>query len=81
MLDRRHVIAVLTRCGLGMVWEDDGLLAFASSWGPRYSGEPITVDLGEERISEQRLSDALEAQGIPLAIAEDAMLQTRQNPP
>ena len=80
MLDYAQVEAVLSRCGLGYIGHHDQLVVFASPVR-HYSGEPIIVDMGEERISEQRLSDTLVAQGIPLAIVEDALMATRQNPP
>ena len=47
----------------------------------RYLDEPVFVDVGEDRISEQSLCDVLVAQGVPLAVAEDALLATRQDPP
>ena len=80
MLDLPQVNAVAERCGLSYLHTSDGWAVFVSQvWTDTV--EPVMVDLRDDRISEQRLSDAFEAQGIPLAVIEDSLLQTRQNPP
>ncbi len=82
MLDLDQVRAALTRCGLSYAYSIGGFAVFVTNvWTE--SVEPIMIYLNEvdARISEQRLSDAVEAQGIPLAVIQDALLQTRQNPP
>ena len=80
MLDGPQRDIALARCGLYYVGEFEHYACYTSGV-QRYLAEPITVHLGDDRISEQRLSDTLVAQGIPLAIVEDALLEIRQNPP